>query len=60
VLFPLAKDDQQIVRYLRERMEAGEFRPVIDRTYPLDDIVAAYRYVDTEQKVGNVVVIVGP
>jgi NADPH:quinone reductase-like Zn-dependent oxidoreductase len=58
VLFPLPKDDQQIVRYLRERIEAGEFRPVIDRTYPLDDIVEDYRYVDTEQKVGNVVITV--
>jgi NADPH:quinone reductase-like Zn-dependent oxidoreductase len=46
------------VRYLRERIEAGEFRPVIDRTYPLDDIVEDYRYVDTEQKVGNVVITV--
>jgi hypothetical protein len=58
VLFPLPKDDQQIVRYLRERLQAGEFRPVIDRTYPLDDIAEAYRYVDTEQKVGNVVITV--
>ena len=58
VLFPLPKDDQQIVRYLRERIQAGEFRPVIDRTYPLDDIAEAYRYVDTGQKVGNVVIMV--
>ena len=58
VLFALPKDDQQIVRYLRERIQAGEFRPVIDRTYPLDDIAEAYRYVDTEQKVGNVVITV--
>jgi NADPH:quinone reductase-like Zn-dependent oxidoreductase len=41
---------------LRDRIEAREFQPVIDRTYGLDDIVEAYRYVDTEQKVGNVVV----
>ena len=58
VLFPLPKDNQEIVRYLRERIQAGEFRPVIDRTYPLDDIAEAYRYVDTEQKVGNVVITV--
>ena len=56
VLFPLPKDNQQIVRYLRDRIEAREFQPVIDRTYALDDIVEAYRYVDTEQKVGNVVI----
>ncbi len=35
--------------------ETGEFRPVIDRTYDLDDIVEAHRYVDTGHKVGNVV-----
>jgi NADPH:quinone reductase-like Zn-dependent oxidoreductase len=31
---------------------------VVDRTYPLDEIVAAYRYVETQQKVGNVVITV--
>ena len=44
------------MQYLRDRIEAGEFRPVIDRTYPLEDIVEAYRYVETGQKVGNVVI----
>ncbi len=34
--------------------ESGEFRPVIDRTYDLDDIAEAHRYVDTGHKVGNV------
>jgi NADPH:quinone reductase-like Zn-dependent oxidoreductase len=56
VLFPLPKDNQQIVSYLRDRIEAREFQPVIDRTYALEDIVEAYKYVDTEQKVGNVVI----
>ena len=56
VLFPMPKDDQQVMTYLRDRIEAGELRPLIDRTYELDDIVEAYRYVDTEQKVGNVVI----
>lgn len=58
VLFPLPKDDLEVITYLRDRIVAGEFRPVIDRTYPLDEIVEAYRYVDTEQKVGNVVILV--
>ena len=56
VPFPLPKDNLQVVMYLRDRIEAGEFRPVIDRTFALDDIVEAYRYVDTEQKVGDVVI----
>ena len=38
--------------------ESGEFRPVIDRTYPLDQIVEAHRYVDQGHKRGNVIVTV--
>jgi NADPH:quinone reductase-like Zn-dependent oxidoreductase len=43
---------------LAELLEAGEYRPVIDRTYPLADVVAAHRYVETHQKTGNVVLTV--
>ena len=41
-------------------LESGEFKPVIDRRYPLDHIVEAYRYVETGQKLGNVVISVDP
>jgi NADPH:quinone reductase-like Zn-dependent oxidoreductase len=54
-----------IVRYTKEDLltlvgmiEAGEYRPVIDRTYPLEDVVEAHRYLDTHQKIGNVVLTV--
>jgi NADPH:quinone reductase-like Zn-dependent oxidoreductase len=54
-----------IVRYekedilaLAELLERGEYRPVIDRTYPLEEVVDAHRYVDTHQKTGNVVLTV--
>jgi NADPH:quinone reductase-like Zn-dependent oxidoreductase len=41
-------------------MKSGQFRAVIDRTYPLDAIADAYRYVETGQKVGIVVIVVSP
>jgi NADPH:quinone reductase-like Zn-dependent oxidoreductase len=40
---------------VKELVDAGKYRPVIDRRYPLDEIVDATRYVDTGQKTGNVV-----
>lgn len=44
------------VEYLKGRMESGQFHAVIDRKYPLDAIADAYRYVETGQKVGIVVI----
>ena len=46
------KEDLLLVR---ELVEAGKYRPVIDRTYLLDEVVEATRYVETGQKTGNVV-----
>lgn len=57
-MFAPPKLDQATVRYLAGLMERGAFKPVIDRSYPLDDIVAAYTYVETGQKIGNVVLAV--
>jgi NADPH:quinone reductase-like Zn-dependent oxidoreductase len=54
------KHDQEGVRNFRELIESGVFEPVIDRTYPLDQIVEAYKYVETGQKIGNVVISVEP
>jgi NADPH:quinone reductase-like Zn-dependent oxidoreductase len=48
----------QDVVLIKELMEAGSYRPVIDRVYPIEDVVEAARYVETQQKIGNVVLTV--
>jgi NADPH:quinone reductase-like Zn-dependent oxidoreductase len=60
VMLNLGRDDPRMASYFREVLESGAFRPVIDRRYRLDEIVEAYRYVETGQKIGNVVVSVEP
>ena len=47
--------DRDDVLLVKELLEAGKYRPVIDRAYPLEDVVEATRYVESWQKTGNVV-----
>jgi NADPH:quinone reductase-like Zn-dependent oxidoreductase len=50
-----ARPDRETIVLFTELVEAGRYRPVIDRVYPLEDVVEATRYVDSWRKVGNVV-----
>ena len=59
VTIPIPKYTQDEVVFLKGLIEAGEYRAVIDRVYPLEDVVEATRYVETGQKTGNVVLTVG-
>jgi NADPH:quinone reductase-like Zn-dependent oxidoreductase len=54
VLFPIPTITQEDVNFLKELVEKGEYKPVIDRQYGLEQIVEAYRYVESGQKTGSV------
>ncbi len=55
VLFPIPSISKEDVLFLKQLVENGEYKPVVDRQYNLDQIVEAYHYVETGQKTGNVV-----
>ena len=58
VTLPIPAYSKENALLLKELVEAGRFQPVIDRTYPLEDVVEATQYVETGQKTGNVVLTV--
>jgi len=58
VALPIARTTREDFLLLKHLLEDGEYRAVIDRTYPLEHAVDARRYVETQQKTGNVVLIV--
>jgi NADPH:quinone reductase-like Zn-dependent oxidoreductase len=60
VLFPIPRYSKEDVHFLTELIEAGHYRPVIDRSYSLEQVVEATKYVETQQKTGNVVLTVSP
>ena len=54
VRIPFPEDAPGFIQYLSGLMEQGKFRGVFDRTYPLNEVVSAFEYVETEQKTGIV------
>lgn len=55
VLFPIPSITKADVLFLKELVEKGAFKPVIDREYKPEQIVEAYKYVEAGQKTGNVI-----
>ncbi len=58
VKFPVPVDIKGSLRLVKELTKEEIFTPVIDREYPLDQIIEAFKYVETGQKTGNVVITV--
>jgi NADPH:quinone reductase-like Zn-dependent oxidoreductase len=56
VVFFFPKSIAKELSFIKDLIEKGRFKPVIDRTYSMDEIANAYRYVATGQKIGNVVI----
>lgn len=59
VKFPIATDKKGDILFFKKLIESGKYRAIIDRRYPLSEIIEATKYVETGEKTGNVVINVG-
>ncbi len=55
VIFPMPSDIKRSMDFIQKLLEEGKFKPVIERTFALDEILEAYQYVMSGQKTGNVI-----
>lgn len=56
VIFPIPSDIKMSMKIMKQLLEEGKFKPIIDRQYPLANITDAYEYVSSGQKTGNVII----
>jgi len=56
VMFPIPKNDKADADYLGSLLKTNQYKPLIDRAFVLDDIVEAFHYVETGEKIGNVII----
>jgi NADPH:quinone reductase-like Zn-dependent oxidoreductase len=56
VVFSFTQRISTALSFIRDLIDKGKFRPVIDRKYPIEEIAEAYRYVAKGQKIGNVII----
>ncbi len=60
-MFETVRDSDKLARakqYVYDGLEAGALKPIIDRTFPLDAIAEAHRYMESNQQKGKIVVTV--